>query len=85
MDFKRPGPTGYIEMKPVCSECNHVFELDEVEIVALDCSDTKLSYQKPQVSPLVCPRCSTVFSGISIPLDFEKKLADQVRWRYNYD
>lgn len=44
MEFKQPGPTGYIEMKPVCSECKYVFGLDEVEIVALDCSDGKLSY-----------------------------------------
>lgn len=85
MEFKQPGSTGYIEMKPVCSECKYVFELDEVEIVTLDCSDGKLSYRKPQVSPLVCPSCSIVFAGISIPLDFENKLVDQARWRHNYD
>lgn len=57
-------------MRPICGRCLHVFELDEVYLMSIDCSDLKYSYEHQIVVPAYCPNCKTHFECIEFPIQW---------------
>lgn len=69
-NLSEPRELGRILMRPVCEQCHHVFELDEVYLMSIDCSDSKYNYEHPTVVPVHCPNCKTYFECIEFPIQW---------------
>ena len=68
--FREPIPGSRILMRPICENCHHVFELDEVYLMSIDHSDPRMSYERPWVMPTSCPNCKAYLGSIEFPIQW---------------
>ena len=57
-------------MRPVCEHGHHVFELDEVYLMSIDCSELNYCYEQQVVGPAYCPNCKIHFECIEFPIQW---------------